>query len=38
MLDVELVVTYENVEVHARIRYDEEMKYPLMRIEKVSTI
>ena len=38
MLDVELVVIYENVEVHARIGYDEGMKYPLMRIEKVSTI
>jgi len=38
MLDVELVVIYENVEVHARIGYDEEMKYPLMRIEKVSTV
>ncbi len=38
MLDVEVVVTYDHVEVHARIRYDEEMRYPLMRIEKVSTV
>ncbi len=36
MLDVEVVVLYRQVEVHARIRYDEEMRYPLMRIESVS--
>ncbi len=35
MLDVEVVVGYEEVEVHARVKYDEEMDYPLMRVEKV---
>lgn len=36
MLDVKVVVLYEKVKVHARVRYEEEMGYPLMRIEKVS--
>jgi hypothetical protein len=36
MLDVEVVVGYEEVEVHARVKYEEEMGYPLMRIEKVA--
>jgi dihydroneopterin aldolase len=36
MLDVEVVVGYEEVEVHARVKYDEEMDYPLMRVEKVT--
>ena len=35
MLDVEVVVRYEEVEVHVRIKYDEEMFYPLMRVEKI---
>ncbi len=35
MLDVEVVVRYEEVEVHARGKYDEEMDYPLMRVEKI---
>lgn len=35
MLDVEVVVGYEEVEVHARVKYDEEMGYPLMRVEKI---
>ncbi len=38
MLDVMVVVTYERVEVHARISYDEDMKYPLMRIERITTL
>ena len=36
MLDVKVVVRYEAVEVHARVKYEEEMDYPLMRIEKVK--
>lgn len=37
MLDVKVVVLYnEKVKVYARVRYEEEMGYPLMRIEKVS--
>jgi hypothetical protein len=35
MLDVRVVVRYKAVEVHARVKYDEEMDYPLMRVEKV---
>ena len=35
MLDVEVVVGYEEVEVHARVKYEEEMVYPLMRVEKI---
>ena len=35
MLDVKVVVRYEAVEVHARVKYEEEMDYPLMRVEKV---
>jgi hypothetical protein len=35
MLDVRVVVRYKVVEVHARVKYDEEMDYPLMRVEKV---
>jgi len=37
MLDVNVVVLYEEVEVHARVRYEEDMGYPLMRVEKVLT-
>ncbi len=36
MLDVKVVVRYEAVEVHARVKYEEEMDYPLMRVEKVK--
>ncbi|NQE05849.1 Dihydroneopterin aldolase [ANME-1 cluster archaeon GoMg1] len=35
MLDVEVVVRYEDVEVHARVKYDEQMDYSLMRVEKI---
>ncbi|MEA2052458.1 MAG: dihydroneopterin aldolase family protein [Euryarchaeota archaeon] len=35
MLGVNVVVLYEEVEVHARVRYEEDMGYPLMRVEKV---
>ena len=36
MLDVKVVVRYGAVEVHARVKYEEEMDYPLMRVEKVK--
>ena len=36
MLDVKVVVLYEKVEVHARVKYEEKMDYPLMRVEKVA--
>ncbi|MCK4476513.1 MAG: dihydroneopterin aldolase family protein [Methanophagales archaeon] len=36
MLDVKVVVLYEKVEVHARVKYEEKMDYPLMHVEKVS--
>jgi hypothetical protein len=35
MLDVTVVVRYRAVEVHARVKYEEAMDYPLMRVEKV---
>jgi len=35
MLDVTVVIRYEKVEVLARVKYEEELDYPLMRIEKV---
>jgi len=35
MLDVTVVVRYKAVEVHARVKYGEELDYPLMRVEKV---
>lgn len=35
MLDVKVAVRYENVEVHARVKYEEDMGYPLMRVEKL---
>jgi hypothetical protein len=37
MLDVTVVVRYKTVEAHVRVKYDEELDYPLMRIEKVLT-
>ena len=38
MLDVNVVVLYEEVEVHARVRYEEDMGYPLMRVERVKVL
>ncbi|MGB2841200.1 MAG: dihydroneopterin aldolase family protein [Halobacteriota archaeon] len=35
MLDVKVVVRYGAVEVHARVKYEEELDYPLMRVERV---
>jgi len=35
MLDVTVVARYRAVEVHARVKYEEELDYPLMRVEKV---
>ncbi|RCV64166.1 hypothetical protein C5S53_10310 [Methanophagales archaeon] len=35
MLDVNVVVRYEKVKVHVRVKYEEDMGYPLMRVEKV---
>ncbi|MBA5942309.1 MAG: dihydroneopterin aldolase family protein [Methanophagales archaeon] len=34
MLDITVAVRYRTAEVHARVKYDEERDYPLMRIEK----
>ena len=36
MLDVKVVVLYGQVEVHARLKYEDEMDYPLMRVEKIT--
>jgi hypothetical protein len=36
MLDVNVVVRYEEVEVHARVKYEEDMGYPMMRVERVN--
>ena len=36
MLDVEVVVRYEEVEVHARVKYDEEMVYPYRFVDLVK--
>jgi hypothetical protein len=38
MLDVNVVVLYEEVEVHARVKYEEDMSYPLMRVERVKVL
>ena len=38
MLDVNVVVWYEEVEVHARVKYEEDMGYPLMRVERVKVL
>jgi len=35
MLDITVVIRYRTAEVHARMKYDEERNYSLMRIEKV---
>lgn len=37
MLDVTVVVRYETVEARVRLKYDEALDYPLMRIEEVLT-
>ena len=37
MLDVTVVVRYEAVEARVRLKYDEALDYPLMRIEEVLT-
>ena len=36
MLDVKVVVLYGRVEVQARLKYEDEMDYPLMRVEKIT--
>jgi len=36
MLDVKVVVLRGQVEVQARVKYEEELAYPLMRLEKVA--
>ena len=36
MLDVKVVVLYGQVEVHARLKYEDEIDYPLMRVEKIT--
>ncbi|MEM3444467.1 MAG: dihydroneopterin aldolase family protein [Thermoplasmata archaeon] len=38
MLEVVVVIKYENVEVVAEMRYIEEMDYPLMMIREVKEI
>ncbi|NOR78718.1 MAG: hypothetical protein GQ523_09965 [Methanophagales archaeon] len=38
MLDVNVVVRYEEVEVHARVKYEEDMGYPMMRVERVKVL
>ncbi|MHC1611483.1 MAG: dihydroneopterin aldolase family protein [Candidatus Methanospirareceae archaeon] len=35
MLDVTVVVRYKEVEVYARVKYEEALDYPLMRVERV---
>ncbi len=35
MLDVTVVIRYKTMEVSARLQYEEELNYPLMRVEKV---
>jgi hypothetical protein len=37
MLDVTVVVRYKAVEARVRVKYDEALDYPLMRIEEVLT-
>ncbi len=37
MLDVTVIVKYKAVEAQVRVKYDENLDYPLMRIEKVLT-
>jgi hypothetical protein len=38
MLDVKVVVRYKEIEVHARVKYEEETGYPLMRIETIRRV
>lgn len=36
MLDVKVVVVYGQAEVHVRLKYEAELEYPLMRVEKIT--
>lgn len=38
MLDVNLIMNYENVIVKASLKFDRKLDYPLMKIEEVSDI
>ncbi len=38
LLDVTVVVRYRAVETRVRVRYEQELDYPLMRIEAVSRL
>ncbi|MCD4703582.1 MAG: dihydroneopterin aldolase family protein [Methanosarcinaceae archaeon] len=37
MLDVQLDVVYGDTAIHASLRYDKELAYPLMKIETAET-
>ena len=36
MRDVKVVVVYGQAEVHVRLKYEAELEYPLMRVEKIT--
>lgn len=36
MLDIEVIIKYKTVTVHATLRYNKELDYPLMYIENVN--
>ncbi len=38
MLDVKVAILYGTVEVHARVKYEAGMGYPLMRVEKITEV
>jgi len=38
MLDVNLIMNYENVIVKASLKFDRKLYYPLMKIEEISDI
>ncbi|MFZ2070138.1 MAG: dihydroneopterin aldolase family protein [Halobacteriota archaeon] len=38
MLDVKVVVVYGEVEVDARLLYESELEYPMMRVEKITKV
>ncbi|MFA0823837.1 MAG: dihydroneopterin aldolase family protein [Methanomethylovorans sp.] len=38
MLDVNLIMNYENVIVKASLKFDRKLDYPLMKIEEISDI
>lgn len=38
MLDVNLIMNYENVIVKASLKFNQELDYPLMKIEEISNI